>query len=234
MRRAEWERTKLALSGIAILPVRLCSRLLFGPIVYRGPRTRPALALTFDDGPSESTPDLLRILSASGIRATFFQCGANVDRLGSVSAEVAAAGHQLGNHSYSHRALCPRGPAFIHGELARAQESIARASGTPPRVFRAPYGVRWFGLQSALGRLGLREVMWTVIGRDWVLPAGRVAERLRAAARPGAIIALHDGRGTTPRPDLNHMLNAVRRLLPELLDAGYRFETLDQLLCPTN
>ena len=63
--------------------------------------------------------------------------------------------------------------------MARAQETIQETTGATPRWFRAPYGVRWFGVAQAQELLGLRGVMWTVIGRDWRWPAARVSE-LRA------------------------------------------------------
>src|SRR5437773_10668930 len=73
---------------------------VFGPSVWRGPRDRRVLALTFDDGPSESTPEILEILAHYRVPATFFQCGANVARLPAIARAVGAAGHTIGNHSH--------------------------------------------------------------------------------------------------------------------------------------
>ena len=75
---------------------------LFGPTVYRGVRSRKSVALTFDDGPSEGTAELLDYLQEEEVPATFFMCGINVRRLPQVAGKVAAAGHQIGNHTYSH------------------------------------------------------------------------------------------------------------------------------------
>src|SRR5947208_9199513 len=75
---------------------------LFGPSVWHGPRDLRAVALTFDDGPSESTPEILAELERYRARATFFQCGLNIRRLPDVAREVFAAGHEIGNHSYTH------------------------------------------------------------------------------------------------------------------------------------
>src|SRR5689334_4287719 len=80
--------------------VRGRSAAVFGASHWRGPRDRRAIALTFDDGPSESTGKILDILEQHQVRATFFQCGANVRRLQSTTMEVHAAGQQIGNHSY--------------------------------------------------------------------------------------------------------------------------------------
>src|ERR1700683_4411919 len=110
--------------------------------VYRGTDTRPAIALTFDDGPSESTAQLLEILARYRAPASFFQCGTNVRRLPGVTREVAAAGHEIGNHTDTHPLLALKSPGFIQRELSAAQEAIERATGVRPRYFRAPYGAR--------------------------------------------------------------------------------------------
>ncbi len=223
-----------AAAGLMTYGVRGRSATLFGPSVWRGARDRAAIALTFDDGPSESTPELLAILARRAARATFFQCGVHARRLPAVSREVAAAGHQLGNHGHSHRPFYLRPSRVIFDELAQAQDAIEAASGVRPVVFRAPYGARWFGLRAAQRRLGLLGVMWTSIGKDWKCPAATVAARLSAASSNGAILCLHDGRETAPRPDIRATLEAVDRLIPELQDRGYHFETVSEILCPKN
>src|SRR5215469_553206 len=82
--------------------VRGRSSRIFGPSVWHGDRSRKTIALSFDDGPSESTPELLEILEKHRVPATFFMCGQNVERLPSIARQVAAAGHAVGNHSDSH------------------------------------------------------------------------------------------------------------------------------------
>jgi peptidoglycan/xylan/chitin deacetylase (PgdA/CDA1 family) len=213
--------------------VRGRSASVFGKSFWRGPRSRPALALTFDDGPSESTPEILGILDRHGVHATFFQCGANVERLPAVAREVLAAGHEIGNHSYTHPMLCFRSPAFIEDELRRAQDAIGQHTGAAPAWFRAPFGVRWFGLGAAQEKLGLTGVMWSAIGYDWNSKTDAVVERMSGSAGNGAILCLHDGRELCVKPDAGVTVESVRRLVPILLDRGYRFETVSRLLCPT-
>ncbi len=206
---------------------------VFGPSVYRGVRNRRAIALTFDDGPSESTPQLLELLEQAQAPATFFLCGANVRRLPAVAREVARRGHQLGNHSDSHDWFCLRSASFIRDQVVRAQGAIKDATGVTPVLLRAPYGVRWFGLREVQRQLGLTGVMWTEIGQDWKLPAESIYQRLARTAQNGAIFCLHDGRETKPNPDIRPTLEAVRRLLSELRAKGFHFETVSQILCPT-
>ncbi|HVX65138.1 MAG TPA: polysaccharide deacetylase family protein, partial [Bryobacteraceae bacterium] len=215
--------TACAAAGVLAYGVRGRTARLFGPSVWRGDAGRRSIALTFDDGPSESTPELLELLARHGVRATFFECGRHVRRLPQVARAVAGAGHELGNHSDTHRAFYFLPAREIHAELARAQEAIGEAAGVKPVLFRAPFGTRWFGLRAAQRSLGLLGVMWTAIGRDWKLPAARVAGRLARAASNGAIFCLHDGRGLTPAPDIRATLEAVRRLIPVLQDQGYQF-----------
>lgn len=223
----------LAAGGLLAHAVRGRSSTVFGPSVYRGDRTRPAIALTFDDGPSESTPALLEILARHEVRATFFMCGRNVERLPGIARSVAAAGHEIGNHTDSHPRLdfCSRD--FIYRELVEAQEKILRHTGVTPRLFRAPYGVRWFGLKSAQQRLGLLGVMWGTIGHDWKWPAARIAKLFLHHARPGHIFCLHDGRETKTAPNIGATLAAVEAIIPALKERGLRFETVSQILCTT-
>ena len=231
-----------AVSGGALLAssagltwaVRGRSARVFGPSIWRGPRDRQTIALTFDDGPSESTPALLEILARRGVPATFFQCGANVERLPEAARAVAQAGHEIGNHSYGHPLFCFRSSRFMERDLGRAQRAIAERTGANPIWFRAPFGARWFGLARAQRQLALTGVMWTAIGYDWKLKADAVVARLAAGVSNGSILCLHDGRGLCVKPDIGATLEAVRRLVPLLLDRGYRFETVSRLLCPTN
>lgn len=214
--------------------VRGRSATLFAPSVYRGPSSRRSLALTFDDGPSESTPQLLEVLSSQDVPATFFQCGANVRRLPEVAREVVRRGHEIGNHSDTHPRFYFRRPAFIRDELDRAQATIAATTGLSPALYRSPFGIRWPGMRAAQQRLHLLGVMWTVIGRDWKLDTAAIVHRVLPQAGNGAIICLHDGRQLETRPQVAATIEAVRRLIPALKDQGYRFETVSQLICPTN
>jgi peptidoglycan/xylan/chitin deacetylase (PgdA/CDA1 family) len=214
--------------------VRGRSSTLLGPSVYHGCRNRRSLALTFDDGPSEGTNQLLEILNQYRTPATFFVCGKNVQRLPGVVQAAAAAGHEIGNHTYSHPALYLRSSRFIDDELSAAQSIIADTTGRAPTLFRAPFGARWFGLREAQRRLGLLGVMWTVLGRDWKLAADQIERRVLAGTKNGAIICLHDGRGVSASPEIGATLKAVGRLIPVLQSRGFTFETVSQLLCPIN
>jgi peptidoglycan/xylan/chitin deacetylase (PgdA/CDA1 family) len=212
--------------------VRGRSSSVFAPSVWHGEPGRKAIALTFDDGPSPATPALLDLLAEYQTPATFFQIGANAAAFREIARAVHHAGHEIGNHSQTHPNFAMTRPSFIGGEFAEAQRTIAQATGQVPVWLRAPFGVRWFGFRGMQRRLGLEGVMWTVLGRDWKLPAGAIAERVISRISDGGIICLHDGRGTLKDPDVTPTIEAVRRILPNLLEKGYHFETVTQLLCP--
>jgi peptidoglycan/xylan/chitin deacetylase (PgdA/CDA1 family) len=222
-----------ASAGVLAYAVRVPSSSLLAPSIYKGSADRPAIALTFDDGPSESTPELLEILARHRVPATFFQCGANVRRLPEIARQVASRGHEIGNHTDTHPKLYFQSPRFIHAELARAQETIEQSTGIRPRLFRPPYGARWFGLRPAQQRLGLLGVMWTTLALDWKWPEPRVIQRLLNGSGNGAIFCLHDGRGLEPKPDVRATLGALRAVLPKLMEQGFHFEKVTDILCPT-
>jgi len=214
--------------------VRTPSCTWLAPSHHRGARTRRAIALTFDDGPSEATPRLLEVLAKHSVRATFFQCGINAERLPEIAHQVVGGGHCIGNHTVSHPLLALRRPAFIYAQIAEAQKILKDVTGCEPRYFRPPYGARWFGLREAQQRLGLTSVLWSTIGKDWKWPTEAVASRLMAGAMNGAIFCLHDGRTLQAQPDIDNTVQAVARVIPMLFDQGFHFETVEEILCPTS
>lgn len=221
-----------AAAGAMAWAVRGRSSQVFGRSVWRGDPSRKSVALTFDDGPCTATAAILKILREYEVPATFFQCGANVLRHPDLAAEVAACGHEIGNHSFSHPNFALHSASFIRDEYERAQHAISSVTGQTPTLLRAPFGVRWFGIREAQRRLGLTGVMWSVIGLDWKLPPNEVAKRVLTCVRGGDIICLHDGRGTLENPDARATVEAVRCIVPELLQTGYHLETVNELLWP--
>jgi peptidoglycan/xylan/chitin deacetylase (PgdA/CDA1 family) len=219
-----------AAAGVTAYGIAAPSAQLFAPSVCRGPGRRRSIALTFDDGPSPATPELLDFLARQSVRATFFQCGRNVERHPEIARAALSAGHELGNHTDSHPRLYLRSPRFIDREFTRAQRIIQDATGATPRLLRAPYGLRWLGMRATQRKLNLLGVMWTVLGHDWEWPASRVADRVLGKASPGAIVCLHDGRSIRPEPDVSAMLGAVKLIVPVFKDQGYSFETVSDLL----
>jgi peptidoglycan-N-acetylglucosamine deacetylase len=195
-----------------------------------GPQERQRLALTFDDGPSEWTLAVLEVLERHGIPATFFFCGMNVERHPDVARFVHSRGHEIGNHTYSHPWLLPLPAGTIRAELALTQKVIEKTTGVRPHLFRPPYGCRAPGLIDVERDLGLTEVLWTVIGRDWRAASAVIARRVLDGAGPGGIVCLHDGDGVRPHPDRSRTVASLKDFLPVLLDEGYSFVTAGAML----
>lgn len=219
----------LGAAGYTAWGVRGRSAQVFGNSVWKGPPGRRALALTFDDGPSESTERLLDLLDAHDARATFCAVGFHARRLPRVAARIAGRGHEIANHTDTHPPLYLRSADFIENQISRAQKSIEDAAGVSPRFFRAPFGARWFGLDPAQKRHGLTGLMWTAIARDWRLPPEAIARRMLKLTHPGGVLCFHDGRELAQNPDISATLQALEALLPAWRDQGYEFITAGEM-----
>ncbi len=181
--------------------------------------------MTFDDGPSESTPGVLAVLEHYGIQATFFCCGANVERLPKITRAAAAAGHEIGNHTYFHPPLLACAENRVRRELEDTQNVIEDTIGRRPALFRPPYGVRAPSLARIQPLLGLTAVLWSVIGWDWQFPRERIVRRVLRGVEEGGIICLHDGETTHLHADRRETIAALPEIIESLRDAGYSFVT---------
>lgn len=224
----------LGLAGYVAWGVRGRSAQVFGRSVWKGPSGRKAIALTFDDGPSESTERILDLLDAHGAGATFCALGFHARRLPRLLAKAAARGHEIANHSDTHPPLYLRPADFIDNQIALAQKSIEDAAGVSPRFFRAPFGARWFGLDQAQRRHGLTGLMWSGLARDWTLPANAIAARVLRMTRPGAVLCFHDGRELAQDPDISATLGALAQLLPQWRDQGYQVISAAEMFSPSD
>jgi peptidoglycan/xylan/chitin deacetylase (PgdA/CDA1 family) len=205
------------------------SATLLGPALAReavppgGPRS---VALTFDDGPSVPyTGQVLDILRKNRIHATFFLCGANAERYPDLVRRIKAEGHEIGNHTYSHPWLYLMDRAKIADEIDRTQDALEKISGRRPRLFRPPFGVRWFSLWPLLRERGLTMVLWSIRGTDGGLGASGIARTTLEQLKPGGIILLHDG-FETRRPaeiDRSDTVRALPAIISGARRAGYAF-----------
>jgi len=172
-------------------------------VVKRGPPRR-MVALTFDDGPDpEYTPRIMDALAAAGVLATFFMVGRQVEAAGAVARGVAAAGHDVGNHTYRHRHLWTLSPAASVAEVDRGAATIAQAVGAPPRYFRPPWGTFNWAAYARAAQIGEQRILWSVRPEGLLVaaPAPRMVSLVVRKAHPGAIVNLHDrgGHPSTPK-----------------------------------
>jgi peptidoglycan/xylan/chitin deacetylase (PgdA/CDA1 family) len=195
--------------------------------------TEPRVALTFDDGPHpRHTPQLLEHLERAGVKATFFLVGRRVNAFPDIAREIAARGHEIGNHGFAHVPITLLPAAILRREVDRAGLAIERATGKHPRFFRPPMG--WFTARALriVRKMGYEPVIGSIHPRDSTRPGTQIiVEHVLERVAPGSIIILHDG-GWTLRSDRSQSVRAAERLLEELPRRGYRFETLSRLCAP--
>jgi peptidoglycan-N-acetylglucosamine deacetylase len=192
---------------------------LLGPNWTRLPAQsadRGEVAITIDDGPDpEVTPQVLSQLARNRAHASFFCVGERVERYPELAQEIVRCGHTVENHSQRHRrAFSLLGPSALRTEIVRAQDGIARVTGSPPRFFRAPAGLRNPFLDPVLSHLQLRLATWTRRGFDTVIPdADAVYARLVKSLQAGDILLLHDGNAARGGTGVPVILDVLPRLL---------------------
>jgi len=204
--------------------------LLTPACTWRGPRRGQRIALTFDDGPDpEWTPRVLDLLAGANARATFFLVGDRARRAPDVVRRMAAEGHEIANHSWSHRSPWLCGPRATRDEVARAHATPTELAGVPPRHFRPPWGMVNAALFAEVRRVGERFVFWSIQpeGQRQVSAPRQVGYVLRHA-HAGAIIDLHDAEGTPAAPA--RLVEALPRMIRGLRDRGYTLTTVADLL----
>ena len=204
---------------------------LLGPNMTRLPKGAPpgAVALTIDDGPDPAvTPRVLSLLEAHGVRATFFCIGRQVRAHPALAREILERGHAIENHSERHlHRFSLLGPGAMADEVLRGQESIAAVTGTVPRFFRAPAGLRNPFLEPALARAHLALVSWTRRGFDTVrTDAGAITRRLTRGLAGGDILLLHDGHAAADASGAPVVLGVLPQLLPAIAARGLTCMTL--------
>jgi peptidoglycan/xylan/chitin deacetylase (PgdA/CDA1 family) len=216
-----WPRSRLLGPNITRLPDAAAERLQF--------------ALTLDDGPDpEVTPRVLDVLEQHRARATFFCIAARAQAQPALLREIVARGHDVQNHSHSHRHhFALLGPRALAREVGRAQQVLGDLCGAPPHCFRAPAGLRNPFLDPVLHGQGLHLVSWTRRGFDAVSrDAQRVLQRLTLGMAAGDIVLLHDGHGQRGRRDPPVVLEVLPRLLAHAAALGLHSTTLRDAVPP--
>lgn len=197
---------------------------LGGEVTCRVETSQPLVALTFDDGPTQLGVDaVLPILQRHGVKATFFLVGEAIETRPDLARRLAAAGHEIANHSATHRQMVLHAPGWYDAELARTQRALAAAGGTS-RLFRPPYGKKLIGLPRAVGRAGLTMVTWDIEEPATTDPAA-YAREIVDQARPGSIIIIHPMFRTG-----EHARQALPLILDGLKAKGLRAVTASELI----
>ena len=221
----------------SIVSLLLCLCLGVSRPVYQNDRARriycsapnpdKKIALTFDDGPHpQYTEEILDILKQYGIKATFFAIGENVTYYPEVFEKVVADGHEIGNHTFSQPHMQNESSARLRTQIKKTNALLQKQGAVNTHLFRPPAGVCSNAVCRAASEMGYDIILWTVDTCDWRhTDAERIVESVKSTVKSGDIILFHDYI-TAPSPTPA----ALRQLIPALLEKGYRFVTVSELI----
>ena len=198
-----------------------------GDVIYSCAGEEKRIALTFDDGPHPvHTREILDILAEYGVRATFFVVGENAERYPELLEAEARAGHEIGNHSYTHTNLRQANGTTVAREIDEGERAIYEIFEYRTRLLRPPGGCVGKELLEEAEARDYRIVCWSVDTRDWAhTPVKQITEKVLREASGGDILLFHDYiAGDSPTPE------ALRAVIPKLLKEGYQFVTVSELI----
>lgn len=200
----------------------------FGEIIPRVVTTEKVVALTFDDGPSSNVPEILSILRNVDVKATFFVTGKELEENMAAGQLLAAAGHELGNHTYSHTRMVLKSQAYVKEEIEKTDALIRQAGYRGEILFRPPHAKKLLGLPLYLSRNNRKTITWdhepdsiAAIAND----SEKIVQHVLSNARPGSIILLHPMYRSR-----RETVNAIAGIVTGLRARGYRFVTVAELL----
>lgn len=181
------------------------------------------VALTYDDGPNPVyTEELLEVLEKEKVHASFFMMGKQVENYPKIVKKVAAAGHLIGNHTYSHVNVCQLSEPEVREEIQKTNELIYDCCGHMPEWFRPPFGC---DREKLISQMDMYQVFWNVDPLDWsVQNTGTIVNHVLKYVSDGDIILMHDAYPTT--------VEATKILIPKLQEMGYTFVTVDEMIQP--
>lgn len=191
-----------------------------------GPRTidptRPMVALTFDDGPSEYTSEILDLLTQYGGAATFCVVGNRISSYPDQIRAIAAQGSEIATHTWSHQKLTSLGAESMERQIVRPIEAVHEIVDVPVRFIRPPYGSVDSNVRAVARKLGMPIVLWSIDTEDWrTMNADKTARAILKNVKNGSIVLMHDVHQPT--------LQAMRTVIPELAARGYQMVTLSEL-----
>ena len=206
----------------------------YGRTFSKGARGSRQIALTYDDGPNDPhTLRLLEVLAKHEVKATFFMIGRYVRQRPDIAREVAAAGHVVGNHTFTHPLLIFRSEARTRTELIDCRRALDETIGEHSNLFRPPFGGRRPATLRIARELELETVMWNVTGYDWTAPAASVIEEKVARqvhAEGGDVILLHDGGHGRMGANRSQTVIATSNLIRRYKDQGFQFVTISEMM----
>lgn len=199
-----------------------------GVVLSRVDTRERVMALTFDDGPDpRATPEVLKVLEANGVRATFFVLGSQARKYPGLVKAISDHGHEVGNHGYSHLIKNYINIEYARRDIEAGARLIQEITGTSPRLLRPPGGFLSYDLVDYCKENNILIVTWTwdTDVKDWkAVNPDQLAGDLVSHAGPGKIVILHDG-----GQNRDVLVEALARAIPVLLNKGYRLVTVSEL-----
>ncbi|WP_342046857.1 polysaccharide deacetylase family protein [Bacillus sp. OTU530] len=201
---------------------------LFGEVVSSLDTNQKTVALTFDDGPNDKADHVLHILKQANIKATFFLIGESIEKYPEEAEKLVQAGHEIGNHTYSHQRMIFKSPSFIENEIEKTDQLIREAGYEGEILFRPPYGKKILGLPYYLSKHDRKTIMWDVEPESYPKIAKNpetIVQYVLQHTKPGSIILLHIWHYS--KEEQSYIIENVTKGLKE---KGYTFQTVSQLL----
>ncbi|WP_025026426.1 polysaccharide deacetylase family protein [Caldalkalibacillus mannanilyticus] len=200
----------------------------FGGLIGKVETTEKVVALTFDDGPGPYTEEILHILQEANTKATFFLTGLEIEQNREAAEAIVQAGHEIGNHSYSHQRMVLKSPAFIKEEIEKTDELIREVGYEGEIHFRPPYGKRLLLLPYYLKQTERKTILWNIEPETYpeiAVDSGKIVDHVVENIEPGSIILLH-----VMYESRKPSLDSVREIIRKLEEPGYTFVTVSELL----
>ncbi|MGW0806273.1 polysaccharide deacetylase family protein [Nonomuraea sp. NPDC002799] len=180
------------------------------------------IALTFDDGPGQYAGALLDTLKKYDAKATFFLEGQYVKSRPAFVKRMAAEGHELGNHSYSHPDFTKSEPGTIRSEIQKTQDAVKKAAGVEPKLLRPPYGLMDLTVSDIATEFGMPMVLWTAGSQDWSSKnVEAIKKQTMAVAEQDGIILMHDW--------VKQTVDAMPAIIKSLQKKGYHLVTVSEV-----
>ncbi|MFZ5354066.1 MAG: polysaccharide deacetylase family protein [Bacillota bacterium] len=202
---------------------------LLGDIIAKVNTNEKVVALTFDDGPTDRTDEVLKVLEEADIKATFFLVGQSIESKPEYAEKIVKAGHEVGNHTYSHKRMIFKPYSYIRGEVEKTDELIRKAGCQGEILFRPPNGKKLLLLPYYLSRNNRKTVMWNIEPDSFPEIASsskRIAGYVKDNISPGSIILLH----VMYENKESKSLEAIKDIAANLKSMGYEFKTVSELL----
>lgn len=200
----------------------------FGEIIQRVETQEKVVALTFDDGPTNKTGEILELLNDLDVKATFFVTGRELEENFEEGKKIVLAGHELGNHTYSHKRMVLKSPSFIGREIELTNQLIRDAGYQGDIHFRPPNAKKLVLLPYYLWQNNIKTIMWDLEPDSYPEIASssqNIVAHVASNAKPGSIILLH-----IMFESRSESLRSIEGIVNELRAAGYTFKTVSELL----